>query len=59
MLVLGPMDRLGVDICHLGTKGLLVMVNLYSNYKWVKELRGLHMENIIKAMKQWFCTAEI
>ena len=28
MLVLGPMDRLGVDICHLGNKDLLVMVDI-------------------------------
>ena len=27
MLILGPMDRLGVDICHLEKKDLLYMVD--------------------------------
>ena len=56
MLVLGPMDRLGVDICHLEGKDLLVMVDMFSNYKWVKELKRLHTEDVIKVMEGWFCS---
>ena len=56
MLVLGPMDRLGVDICHLGSKDLLVMVDMYSNYKWVKELKKVSSEEVIKTMEGWFCS---
>ena len=56
MLVLGPMDWLGVNICHLGNKDLLVMVNMYSNYKWVKELKKLSSEEVIKTMEGWFCS---
>ena len=57
MLVLGPMDSLGVDICHLGSKDLLVMVDMYRNFKWVKELKRLHTEGVIRAMEGWFCSA--
>ena len=56
MLVLGPMDRLGIDICHLGNKNLLVMVDMYSNYKWVKELKKLSSEEVIRIMEGWFCS---
>ena len=56
MLVLGPMDRLGVNICHLEGKDLLVMVDMFSNYKWVKELKRLHTEDVIKVMEGWFCS---
>ena len=59
MLVLGPMDCLGVDICHLGNKDLLVMVDMYSNYKWVIQLKKLSVEEVIRVMEEWFCSAGI
>ena len=47
MLVLRPMDRLGVDLCHLEGKDFMIMVNMISNFKWVKELKRTHTDSVI------------
>ena len=56
-MIMGPMDRLGVDLFHLEGKDFLIMVDMYSNYKWIKELKRTHAEDIIRAMEAWFYAA--
>ena len=46
-----------MDLFYLEGKDYLVMVDLYSNYKWVKEMKRTHTEDIIRAMETWFCAA--
>ena len=59
MLIIGPMDRVGVDLFHLEGRDYLIMVDLFSNFKWVKEMKRTHSQDIIKAMEGWFHSAGI
>ena len=51
MLIIGTMDREGVDLFHLEGREDLIMVDHFSNYKWVKEMKKTHSQDVIKAME--------
>merc|ERR1711888_374310 len=59
MLIIGPMDQVGVDLFHLEGHDYLIMVDHFSNYKWVKEMKRTHSQDIIKAMEDWFHAAGV
>ena len=53
------MDRVGVDLYHLEGRDYVIMVDIFSNFTWVKEMKRTHSQDIIKAMEGWFHSAGI
>ena len=54
MLEVGPMVRLGTDLFHHNGKDFLILVDFFSGFKWVAELKKLDSGEIIKHLKHWF-----
>ena len=54
MLEMGPMDRLRTDLFHLGGKNYLVVVDLFSGFKWCSKLKLLDSSKVIAKMEHWF-----
>ena len=54
MLEVGPMDHLGTDLFHLNGKDYLILLDFFSGFKWVAELRNLDTGEIIKKLEHWF-----
>ena len=49
-----PMHSVSMDLFECKGIHYLVMVDRYSYYIWVKELRLLATQAILKALEQWF-----
>ena len=48
------MDRLRTDLFHLGGKNYLVVVDLFSGFKWCSKLKLLDSSKVIAKMEHWF-----
>merc|ERR1712015_61544 len=49
-----PMERIGLDVYHVGSRKFLAMVDFYSSFILVKEMKRTTNENIFKTLDAWF-----
>ena len=49
-----PMHRIGTDLFEFNGKQFLIMVDHYSSYPWVRQLRNISSASCIDAMKSVF-----
>ena len=49
-----PMEQVGIDLFQMGTRHFLVMVDRFSGFPFVAELRSLTTAAVIKRIKSWF-----
>ena len=49
------MHRVGVDLFQAGGKHFVVLVDGYSGFPFVSQLRSLNTKAVIKALSTWFC----
>lgn len=48
------MERIGLDVFHVGSKKYLALVDYYSSYILIKELRRTTNQKIMETLDQWF-----
>ncbi len=48
------MERIGLDVYHVGPKKFLALVDYYSSFILVKEMKRTTNENIFKTLDAWF-----
>ena len=48
------MERIGLDVYHVGSRKFLAMVDFYSSFILVKEMKRTTNENIFKCLDAWF-----
>ena len=48
------MERIGLDVYHVGSRKFLAMVDFYSSFILVKEMKRTTNENIFKTLDAWF-----
>ncbi len=48
------MERKGLDVYHVGSKKFLALVDFYSSFILVKEMKRTTNENIFKTLDAWF-----
>ncbi len=49
-----PMEMVSADLLEFNTHYYLIMVDCYSGYPWVQQLRRLNTEAITSTMHRWF-----
>ncbi|OQS53370.1 pol [Ecytonucleospora hepatopenaei] len=56
IIVTKPFEKIGIDtkIIDGKTKAVLIAIDFFSRYIWIKELEEKTEENILKCLKNWF-----